>query len=83
LRDIAAGREPVCARAVIPLLVPLQFLLEAQLLDVELFGAEFVFLGETGLLFGAELLFFGALLLAVALQEQRAHHCFQRCAVLG
>jgi|GEM_PF-6804058 len=59
----------VRARPVIPLLVTFQFLLEPQLLDVEFVGAA--------------LLFFGPLLFAVALLEQRAHNRFQRFAVFG
>ena len=68
LGHLAARLEPVCARAVIPLLETLQFELQPQHLDAEFLGALVLFLR--------------ALRLPVALQNQRTHHRLQRVAVL-
>ena len=79
----AAGLQPVRPRAVIPFLVPLQLQLQAQHLDVKLFGAEFLFFGAAPLFVGPLRFAFGPLRFAVALLKQRAHNRLQRFAVLG
>ncbi len=81
LGHIAAGLEPVRARTVIPLLVPLQFQLQPQHLDAELLGLLPAFLRESLLFCCAELLLFGALCLAVTLGDEQSHHRLQRLTV--
>ena len=79
LRQFARRLQPVRARAVVPLLVAIQFYLQTQILDVQIVGALlFALLSATAVVLAALLfgrcLFFDSLPLRSRSPSSRGHH---------
>ena len=76
LRQIAGALKTVCSRAVIPLLVALQFQLRTQQFKMKIVGSPLE-------CFRSACLLLGALLLALAFCQQGSHHRHKRFAIIG
>ena len=76
LPQIAGVLKAVCSRAVIPLLVSLEFQLRTQQFKMKIVGSPLEY-------FRSACLLLGTLLLALAFCQQGLHHGYKRFAIIG